>query len=132
MSNRRQNLRVLTDKHGGATAVAKRMGWSGPSYVSQLIKGNRPITEKGAEKIESEFGLAQGWMDQDNPVPATVDDSLVIKLMQAFADAAQALGVTIGPRRLAKLVEMHYEETARAGKVDRAKIRKMVEMLKEE
>jgi len=41
---RRVNLWLLTAQWGNATTLAGKLGHSGPSYISQMLSGLRPIT----------------------------------------------------------------------------------------
>jgi hypothetical protein len=135
MDTRRENLRHLADQWGGPTGIAKQIGWAGPSYVSQLTNGHRPITEKTARLVEEKLRLDQGWLDQEHELPrgvANVDESMVMQVMKAVGAALQEAGVSIGPRKMAQLVEVLYEDAARSGAVDREKVRRMVLLLKEE
>lgn len=45
---RKENLRLLLIQWGGPTNLAKKLKYSGPSYLSQLLSGNRPFSEKTA------------------------------------------------------------------------------------
>jgi DNA-binding transcriptional regulator YdaS (Cro superfamily) len=54
---RRASLKVLIAQWGGPTSLAKKLGLSGPSYLSQLLSGLRPITEKCARKTEDALEL---------------------------------------------------------------------------
>lgn len=128
MDVRRDSLKALTEREGGTSGLAKRMGWKGPSYVSQLINGHRPISEKTARGIEKKFRLQEGWMDL--PHEPSADDSIPAKLMLELADALQQAGVDVGPGRLARAVIMLMPEASRTGRVDPAKIKEMVELLK--
>lgn len=68
LARRRQNLRTLAAQRDGVTGLAKRLGYSGPSYLSQMIgpQHNRPISERTARHIEAELDLPAGWLDQDH------------------------------------------------------------------
>lgn len=62
---RKENLRRYVDEHGGPSSVAKTLGLSGPSYVSQLsgAEANRPFSERTARKWEEKLGLPAHWFD---------------------------------------------------------------------
>jgi len=56
LSRRVQNLRVLVSQHGGTSSLAKKVQLSGPSYISQILSGVRPLTEKTARiSLQSSF-----------------------------------------------------------------------------
>ncbi|MFM7737795.1 MAG: helix-turn-helix domain-containing protein, partial [Planctomycetota bacterium] len=66
LTRRVQNLRVLVGRHGGASSLAKKVQLSGPSYISQILSGVRPLTEKTARKFEAQLGLPMGWLDDEH------------------------------------------------------------------
>ena len=57
MDTRRAKLKLLTGSQT-PTALAKLLGYSGPSYISQMIGGHRPITEKTARRTSGERPVA--------------------------------------------------------------------------
>lgn len=59
---RRAHLLALIDKSGKAQDLAEKAGLS-PSYISQLVSGNREIGHKTARKLEERLGLPFGSMD---------------------------------------------------------------------
>lgn len=61
-ATRRANLQLLVDEHTN-TALAAKLGYTNGSYISQLLKGDRPFTEVAARSIEAKLGLSFGWMD---------------------------------------------------------------------
>lgn len=62
---RKANLRLLLQQWEGPSTLAKKLGYAGPSYLSQIVGGHRPITEKTARDIEAKLDLPAGWMDRD-------------------------------------------------------------------
>ena len=52
-TTRLKNLKLLVRQWGGPASLAKKLKLSGPSYLSQLLSGHRPITEKTARKFET-------------------------------------------------------------------------------
>ena len=64
--NRRTNLRKLMDKEG-ATILGKRLGYSAPTFLSQMCGPNptRKITEKSARRFERDLGMPEGSLDKD-------------------------------------------------------------------
>jgi len=66
---RRANLKRVVQELGGHAAVAKRLKLAGSSWVSQLIQGIRPFTEKTARKFEKGLGLKSGSLD----IPGSLD-----------------------------------------------------------
>lgn len=49
---------------GNLTAFGKRMGYSDGSYIGQMLRGTRPITEKFVRKVEEDNRLPR-WFDPD-------------------------------------------------------------------
>jgi transcriptional regulator with XRE-family HTH domain len=130
---RRANLLALAAQWGGASGLAKRMKWSGPSYVSQLTSGHRPITEKTARHIEKVLDLEPQWLDTKHDVqatPADVDETLVRRVVLMVGGVLQDEGLTLEPKKFAELVEIVYEDAARSGRIDEAYARKVVNLMK--
>lgn len=59
---RRDTLRLIVEKRGGVSKVSKMLGYTNPSFMSQMIGPNptREITEKTARKFEEKLGLEHG------------------------------------------------------------------------
>lgn len=133
---RRKNLRALLTQWGGPTALAKRLKHSGPSYLSQLVSGVRPITEKNARKIEERTGLSKGWLDREDGtahasvVAIDVDTSLVTSAIIAVGTAAEEDKVHLTPEKLGDMVALVYEAAKGSNEVDPAYARKIVRLLK--
>lgn len=133
MELRVKNLRELTLQWGGPSSIAKKLKISGPSYISQLISGHRPLTEKSVRRFEKELGLPVGWFDKDhdNPTPATpLDDSLVTRVIVLVATVANEQGVAIRPEQLAEVVSLVYGEAQRSGRLDEQLVNRIVSLLK--
>ncbi len=60
---RQQNLRKLLIEYETQEVLADKIGVS-PGYVSQLLNGTRPITEKTARKFEKRLNLPEFWFDR--------------------------------------------------------------------
>lgn len=62
---RRDNLRAYIRDHGGATSVAKALGRTNASTLSQLVGSNatRLMGEKSARDYERKLALPVGWFD---------------------------------------------------------------------
>lgn len=130
---RRENLRRLIDQMHGPTAVAKRLGFGGPSYVSQMAAGGKPITEKTARKIEQKMGFPQFSFDTEpgEPLPfAGTDHSLIAAVVRAVGEALEKSKLQAKPAKFAELVAIAYESAAKAGRVDQAQIERLVALLK--
>lgn len=116
---RKRNLLALVRTWEGPTKLAKKLNYSGPSYLSQLVGPNKPITEKTARQIEAALNLPDRWMDADYtlPDPPRTDTALIQEVMLSVGTA---LGDTVlPPPRLAGFVSLVYEHaTEHGGHVD--------------
>lgn len=129
MDTRRRNVRLLAAQWGGVTGLARKLQLSGPSYLSQLTGGQRPFTEKAARRIEAALDLPAGWMDEDHRLPArplAVDESLVRKSISLVGAVADEMGVTLGMKALADVVELVYEDAVRRGQPDESFARRII------
>jgi transcriptional regulator with XRE-family HTH domain len=130
---RRANLRRLVEQHRGPAAFAKRVGFkSGPSYVGQLLKGARPITEKTARKIEEELGLPEWSLDAlpGEPPPFTgTDRTLIAAVIRALGDALEQSELKVGAAKFAELAALAYEHSHAGGRVDQAYIQNLIKLL---
>lgn len=92
---RRKNLRALIAKHGGVSKLARDMGYSNPSFLSQMAgpKPTREITEKSARKLEQAIGLVSGALDRDlsAPAPGLAPTAQQLKAPRASASAGVQL-----------------------------------------
>lgn len=133
MEMRVKNLRELALQWGGPSSIAKKLKISGPSYISQLISGHRPLTEKSVRRFEKVLGLPSGWfdIDHDNPAPpASLDDSLVTRAIVLVATVANEQAVTIRPEQLAEVVSLVYGEAQRSGHLDEQLVNRIISLLK--
>jgi hypothetical protein len=78
-----ERLQAAIDRldEGNLNAFGRRMGWSDGSYVGQMLRGARAISEKFVRKFESETGL-RGWFD---PTQAQREDSLEYQVRTEIA-----------------------------------------------
>lgn len=62
-----QRLQAAIDRldGGNLNAFGRRMGFKDGSYVGQMLRGTRPITEKFVHKLES-IPQMSGWFDSDH------------------------------------------------------------------
>lgn len=124
---RRQNLRTVLEEQGGPASFAKKLGQSGPSFLSQMANGHRAITEKTSRRIEQAAGKPEYWMDQPHSSTqgmaphATVhtDPSFVGAAVKMVAEIQQSLGVSLSPDKYGELVNLVYEHAQRSGAIDR-------------
>jgi hypothetical protein len=133
---RKRNLKLLVQQWDGPTNLAKKLGYAGPSYVSQMVSGNRPITEKAARQIEDKASLPTGWLDQDNRPPgkngrpAAVDTDLISRIITTIGTVLEEEGVQLHPSKFSELVALVYEDAATHGRTDDAFVSRLVRLLK--
>lgn len=124
---RRQNLRIVLEEQGGPASFAKKLGQSGPSFLSQMANGHRAISEKTSRRIEQAAGKPEYWMDQPHSSvggvapQATVhtDPSFVGGAVKVVAEIQQSLGVSLSPDKFGEVVNLVYEHAQRVGSIDR-------------
>jgi len=59
---RAQRLQALAEKVGGKTALGRKLGYQNGAFISQMILGHRPISEKTIFAIHQLPGC-KGWFD---------------------------------------------------------------------
>jgi DNA-binding transcriptional regulator YdaS (Cro superfamily) len=132
---RRRNLKALVAQWDGPTNLAKQIGYTGPSYVSQMVSGNRPITEKTARHIESKLELAPSWLDTVHPGavsarPAALDATSLARIISLLTTALQEASVKMQPAKFAELVAMVYEDAQERGRIDEKFINRVIGLVK--
>lgn len=126
--NRRGNLRALIVQHEGATNVAKLLGYSSPSYLSQMVGPNptRQITEKVARQIERKMILPDGWMDKKpTNFQVKVNDQQIGELVLLIGQILKDNGVSVAPEQFATLVTLAHER----GEIDENYIRRLIHLI---
>lgn len=130
---RRGNLKVLIAQWGGPTNLAKKLGLAGPSYLSQLLSGLRPITEKFASKTEVALELPTGWISaeqKEKAMPAAVDHSLVAKVAELIGAILEEEKLQVAPTKFSDLVVMVYEDAVTSGSPNECFIKQLVKLLR--
>lgn len=115
---RKKNLRALIKQWDGPTNLAKKLGYSGPSYLSQMIGEHKPITEKTARFVETTLDPPAGWLDNDNHDSGRADTANVARVLLAVGAAIENTGAKVSPGRLADIATFVYEHLCRNGVVD--------------
>lgn len=130
---RRANLRTIIDQRGSPTAVAKTLKISGPSWLSQLVHGSRPFTEKTARKFEPLLGLKVGYLDHDHAATApgliNVDVPLVSQTLAAIDSLLKERQQTVSTAKYGALIDLAFSLSVKTGAVDRDFLRKMIDLL---
>ncbi len=101
---RKNKLLQIIEKEGSQTAVAKKIG-TDKSYLSQILsaKGTRNVGDDLARRIESAYGLNDGWLDEpvfdpSGPWRQTIDDFSDFVLIPRFhASASLGPGMELPP-----------------------------------
>ncbi len=62
---RANNLRLICDQFGTASALSSKLGYANPSRINHIAgdKPYRPMGEKTARQFENKLGLCPQWMD---------------------------------------------------------------------
>lgn len=127
-ANRRGNLRALIIQHEGATNLAKLLGYSSPSYLSQMVGPNpsRQITEKVARQIEHKLILPDGWLDKrPTTFQVRVDDQQIGELVLLIGQILKDNAVSVTPEQFATLVTLCHER----GNIDETYIRRLIHLI---
>ena len=129
MDTRRANLRKLIEQLGGPAALAKRMKLSGPSYISQIVSGNRPLTEKTARKIETVLHLSERWLDTGGGAQTTeIDESLFSRTVLLVGESLKARKVNIDAAKFAEICMLAYSDAQANGTPDATFIARLAEL----
>jgi hypothetical protein len=51
MTERRNRLRIAAERIGGKTALGRRVGYRDGAFIGQMLRGERPITEKTLDAL---------------------------------------------------------------------------------
>lgn len=124
---RRDNLRALAQEWGGPTSLAKKLGHSNGSALSQVIGPNprRLVGEKQARDIERRLTLPVGWLDKTHTGRKDpVVDELLSRVVAAVATVAEDAGLHITPAKFAEVVALTYE----SGTVNEQQIQRLLRL----
>lgn len=118
---RRANLRTLIDKHHGPTHLAKLLGLSGPSFLSQIVSGHRELQEKTARRWEERLGLEPGWLDVERglgDLTAQEEVDLLVTVTHTVGALAESAGLDTKPSVFAQIVVLAYDDARSKGHID--------------
>jgi hypothetical protein len=124
---RKQNLRALIKQWDGPTHLARKLRYSGPSYLSQLISPAKPITEKTAHYIEEQLDLAPGWMDADHE---HADSALIGRVMAVVGEQLAKADAHPSTAGMAELVPLVYDDALLKGAVDPGFVSRVIILVK--
>lgn len=132
---RREKVRALVKANGGTSAVAKRLGYRNPSFLSQIVgpKPTRDVTEKTARSLETEFNLAPGSLDHadETPQAAGLTTDLVADVIRMVGTTLEAEGVQPGPEKFGAIVALALADTMEhEGKPRESHVRTLARLLK--
>jgi hypothetical protein len=125
---RRRNLRQVIVQYEGATNLARRLGYTSPSFLSQLVgpRHNRQITEKVARHVEDRLSLPLGWLDKphrETGTPLTEDQ--ISEVVEFVGQVVQDMKAAPSPRQFAELVALVHEK----GGMDERFTRRLVTLI---
>jgi hypothetical protein len=130
---RRDNLRRLSEAYGGAAKLAKPLGHTNGSRISQLIgKGaTDEISERKARSIERTLELPEGYLDQD--IAAAGSATLSGCVAKSVKDLVELIGddslAAMSEDRFGTLCAMVLHECRATGHADPAFVRRLGRLL---
>lgn len=90
----------------------------------------REITERTARKIELALNLPTLWLDQDGPVSARLDMTLVSKIINVISQMAEDEGIKLKPSALSEMVALTYGDSERSGDIRPEFIHSLLQLIK--
>jgi len=125
---RKEALRALISQWDTAVALSKALGHSNSSYITHLLAGRKPFTEKAARTIEKKLSLPHLWMDQQNGAspPITIDAKLLEEVVETVATASKG---NIARNKLGVIVvEIYTHALANGSKIDIDQVERLVRL----
>lgn len=118
---RSNNLRAFAKANGGLGRVAKTLGQSNSSYMSQLAGKNptRALKYQTARRYEQLLGLEDGWLDADHSQESLVDMTDIqkswvtqpgdgtIKHFAKITSIATCLGIALTEEKIASILKLY-------------------------
>ena len=135
LDTRRERLRELMRVRGGPGALAKKLGYSSGSYLSQVAgpTPTRDISERVARAMEKLMGLPEGWLDQPGdptePPPSDVHVPLVAEVVRHVLAIVEDSGNRPPPDKIAEVVTLAYEQAAATHKVDPDFVKRLLKLV---
>lgn len=137
MEVRRANLKRVVQELGGHAAVAKRLKLAGSSWVSQLIQGIRPFTEKTARKFEKGLGLKSGYLDLPGSLDGLPRDAgLVNRDVPGISEAIECVNSLLSARKqtlttqqFGHVITIVFSQGVKHGTIDAELAAKILDLL---
>ncbi len=134
---RRANLRRVVQELGGHAAVAKRLKLAGSSWVSQLIQGIRPFTEKTARKFEKGLGLKAGSLDVEGSLDGLPRETgYVNRDVPGISEAVACVNSLLSKRKqtltnekFGRVIEIVFSQGIKHGTVDAELAAKILDLI---
>lgn len=131
---RRANLRRVVQELGGHAAVAKRLKLSGPSWLSQIMSGHRPFTEKTARKFEKMLGLPRDSLDRSAAfegvsVVVNRDVPQVSQTLNVIQSLLATRNQTLTNVQFGSVVDVVFSQALKTGTVDEELAGKILDLL---
>jgi hypothetical protein len=133
---RRDRLRELMRVRGGPGALAKKLGYSSGSYLSQVAgpTPTREISERVARAMEKLLQLPDGYLDREEDPPSApavdVQAPLVADIVHIVMDIIDSAPQRPSSSKIAEVVALAYEQaSATGGKVDREFVRRLLRLV---
>lgn len=126
-----ENLKRLVNEHDGMTALGKKLGYTGPAFVSNILKGHKTMGEKMARKWEEKLGKPEGWMDRMEGAigGAAIDVALLTQVLNMAGEELRAAKLTLPNEKFAQLVAHLYSDAHAAGGLQAEKVRSLVSLV---
>ena len=120
---RKANLRTLIAQWNGATSLAKKLRYAHASYLSQMVHGKRPITEKTARKIEAVLKLPALWLDtergEQSSAPIELDANALARVLDAVNTVKAGLPIDkkISQTKYSEIIAFVYKGLSGSGRL---------------
>ncbi len=117
---RRDNGRIAIEKAGGVGKVAKKMGYSNPSFLVQQFGPNptRNPSEATMRKMEQALGLEAGALDNEagaTAVPSVSADLIASVIRIVGAAMGEEKVTALPPNKHAELIVLALTDTMEHG-----------------
>lgn len=119
---RAKRLEAMVDREGGKAATGRKLGYRDGAFVGQMLRGERPITEKTVMFVHSLPGYA-GWFDAPTgqapmhpgaPGRSLANTEPAPTLAQALEVVLDAMAQSTAKAELKQLLPMLVETNAAA------------------